>query len=104
MRRLADGARPPLKRSRGVPAAEPAEAGGEPEPEPEIEDAAPLDEAAEEEGGESGDAMRTYLRQMGGRALLTREGELALARRIEDGERRVLGAALSSPIALAELE
>ncbi len=50
------------------------------------------------------DAVRTYLRQIGGGTLLTREGELALAKRIEEGQRRVLGAALSSPLALEELE
>jgi RNA polymerase primary sigma factor len=60
--------------------------------------------ADDEEGFSSPDATRTYLRQMGGGQLLTREGELALARRIEDGEHRVLGAALASPVALEELE
>src|SRR6478672_4178985 len=49
------------------------------------------------------DAVRTYLRQMGGGSLLTREGELALAKRIEEGERRVLGAVLANPLAVDAL-
>jgi len=35
---------------------------------------------------DSHDPVRTYLRQMGAVALLTREGEVALAQRIERGE------------------
>ena len=63
-----------------------------------------VEEPAEEPSAPTQDALRTYLRQMGGSALLTREGELVLAKRIEEGERRVLGAALASPLAVLELE
>ncbi|MEE9219492.1 MAG: sigma-70 factor domain-containing protein, partial [Acidobacteriota bacterium] len=38
------------------------------------------------------DPVRAYLREMGAVPLLTREGEVALGRRIERGERRVLRA------------
>jgi RNA polymerase primary sigma factor len=38
------------------------------------------------------DPVRMYLREMGKVPLLTREGEVAIARRIEEGERRVLRA------------
>jgi RNA polymerase primary sigma factor len=50
------------------------------------------------------DGVRAYLREIGAGRLLTREGELQLAKQIEEGERRVLRAALASPIAIHELE
>jgi RNA polymerase primary sigma factor len=49
------------------------------------------------------DPVRMYLRKMGSVSLLTREGEVEIAKRIEEGERRVLQTVLSSPIAIAEL-
>lgn len=44
-----------------------------------------------------------YFRRMSSVQLLTREGEVELAMRIESGERAILGALLDSPIACAEL-
>jgi RNA polymerase primary sigma factor len=44
-----------------------------------------------------------YLGGVERRPLLTREGEVELARRVEDGERAVLDAVLASPIGLREL-
>ncbi len=44
------------------------------------------------------DAVRTYLRTMSGLALLTREGEVLLAKRIEEGENAVLRAVAASPL------
>jgi len=44
-----------------------------------------------------------YLRGMVSIALLTREGEVALARRIEDAEHRVLKAVLRAPVAVNEI-
>ena len=38
------------------------------------------------------DPVRMYLREMGKVPLLTREGEVEIARRIEDGERQVVAA------------
>lgn len=52
---------------------------------------------------ESNDSVRTYLREMGRVRLLTREGEVRLAQRIERGRRRVLRAASRSPLVLREL-
>src|SRR5262249_13754949 len=49
------------------------------------------------------DSMRLYLREIGRTPLLTREGEVLLARRIEGGTRRSQRAVTRSPIALAEL-
>jgi RNA polymerase primary sigma factor len=51
----------------------------------------------------SNDPVRMYLRKMGSVSLLTREGEVEIAKRIEDGELMVLGAILSSPIAVREI-
>jgi RNA polymerase primary sigma factor len=49
------------------------------------------------------DAVTTYFEQLARVALLTREGEVDLARRIEDGERRVLRAIVGSPVGAREL-
>ena len=51
----------------------------------------------------SNDPVRMYLRKMGSVALLTREGEVEIAKRIEEGENEVLTAILSSPIAVREI-
>jgi RNA polymerase primary sigma factor len=51
----------------------------------------------------SNDPVRMYLRKMGSVSLLTREGEVEIAKRIEDGELAVLGAILNSPIAVREI-
>ena len=44
-----------------------------------------------------------YLRKMGSVSLLTREGEVEIAKRIEDGEHTILGAILNSPVAVREI-
>ncbi len=49
------------------------------------------------------DAVTTYFEQLARVPLLTREGEVELARRIEDGERRVLRAIVGSPEGAREL-
>ena len=46
------------------------------------------------------DPVRMYLRKMGSVSLLTREGEVEIAKRIEEGELRVRGVVLGSPIAM----
>jgi RNA polymerase primary sigma factor len=50
------------------------------------------------------DPLPVYLREMGSVALLTRKTEVALARRIERGKRRVVNALARSGFALSELE
>jgi len=64
-------------------------------------------EEQEEEDVESGyktnDPVRMYLRKMGSVSLLTREGEVEIAKRIEEGKRRVLQVVLNSPIAVQEI-
>jgi len=49
------------------------------------------------------DAVTTYFEQLARVPLLTREGEVDLAKRIEDGERRALCAIVASPVAAREL-
>ena len=49
------------------------------------------------------DPIHLYLREMGSVPLLTREGEVAVARRIERGQLRVLKTISRSPIVLQEL-
>ncbi len=44
-----------------------------------------------------------YLREMGSVSLLTREGEVEIARRIEEGKREILEVVLNCPIAVREL-
>ena len=46
----------------------------------------------------SGDPIRMYLREMGGVELLSREGEIAIAKRIEAGKNIMLSALLPSPL------
>src|SRR5689334_12033883 len=43
----------------------------------------------------SNDPVRMYLRKMGSVSLLTREGEVEIAKRIEQGEHMILGAILA---------
>ncbi|MBM4384728.1 MAG: RNA polymerase sigma factor RpoD [Deltaproteobacteria bacterium] len=56
--------------------------------------------AAQADEGGSNDPVRIYLREMGQVSLLTREGEVALAQRIEAGEHRMLYAALGTPLGM----
>ena len=49
------------------------------------------------------DPVRMYLRKMGSVSLLTRDGEVEIAKRIEEGELEVLDAVLGTPICMAEI-
>ncbi|RMG20740.1 MAG: RNA polymerase sigma factor RpoD [Deltaproteobacteria bacterium] len=57
----------------------------------------------EEKYGRSSDPVRMYLRKMGSVSLLTREGEVEIAKRIEAGEKEVLNVVLGSTIAIREI-
>jgi RNA polymerase primary sigma factor len=71
------------------------------------------DDAGDEEGSEDGelaseegrvsDPVKMYLREMGLVSLLTREGEVEIAKRIEKGERVAINALLESSICVKEI-
>jgi RNA polymerase primary sigma factor len=83
------------------------EAAAEEEEEDEEVAATKKEEAEEEEDADgyskTNDPVRMYLRKMGSVSLLTREGEVEIAKRIEDGERRVLQVVLNSSVAIDEI-
>ena len=53
--------------------------------------------------GRTSDPVRMYLREMGSVSLLTREGEVEIAKRIEEGERDVASVILNTPITIREV-
>jgi len=72
------------------------------------------DEQAEEEAvaaissvdaefGRTTDPVRMYMREMGATELLTRQGEIALARRIEEGRNEMIRAISSCPTTIADI-
>ena len=61
------------------------------------------EEKAESEDVKGNDPVRLYLRKMGSVSLLTREGEVEIARRIEKGEREIVRAMLLSPLGTYEI-
>jgi len=76
------------------------------------EDGAPMDpadapaevEAEEVENvGRSDDPVRMYLREMGNVELLSREGEIEIAKRIEAGKETVIGALCECPLVMKEI-
>ena len=64
------------------------------------EDTLPLEEDA---GGRVTDPVKMYLREMGMVCLLTREGEVEIAKRIEQGEQEVIDAIIDTPIGVKEI-
>jgi RNA polymerase primary sigma factor len=60
-------------------------------------------ENGEHKDAQGRDPVRTYLREMSTTPLLTREGEVELGKRIEDGQRLVLRAILNSSVATRRL-
>ncbi|HSJ97807.1 MAG TPA: sigma-70 factor domain-containing protein, partial [Myxococcota bacterium] len=59
--------------------------------------------AAPDEDAPSNDPVRVYLREMGQVSLLTREGEVEIAQRIEAGSEAQMRAVVASPFGLAEV-
>src|SRR5581483_2348857 len=66
------------------------------------EGAEPAEEAAENIG-RSDDPVRMYLREMGNVELLSREGEIEIAKRIEAGRETVISALCESPLVMKEI-
>ena len=69
----------------------------------EEEDEKEAEDADNDVVGKTGDPVRMYLREMGTVSLLSREGEVEIAKKIENGENRVLDEVLSSPLALTHI-
>ncbi|MBT6305258.1 MAG: RNA polymerase sigma factor RpoD [Rhodospirillaceae bacterium] len=55
---------------------------------------------AEDDVGRTDDPVRMYLREMGGVELLSREGEIAIAKRIEAGRELMIGGIAESPLTI----
>jgi len=53
--------------------------------------------------GRTSDPVRMYLREMGSVSLLTRDGEVEIAKRIEEGKQEILDMVLSCPLAMREV-
>ncbi len=75
----------------------------DPNKEDDDEDEEDEDKKSSEEDAKGNDPVRLYLRKMGSVSLLTREGEVEIARRIEKGEREIVKAILLSPIGTDEI-
>ena len=67
------------------------------------EEAAAALAAVDSEFGRTTDPVRMYMREMGTVELLTREGEIQIAKRIEEGMSQVLSALASYPPTIGEL-
>jgi RNA polymerase primary sigma factor len=96
-RSAGDDEAPPSKAVAKTGDDEPAESGGGATP------STPPRSGTDDDYYKSNDPVRMYLRKMGSVALLTREGEVEIAKRIEEGENEVLSSILSSPIAVREI-
>jgi RNA polymerase primary sigma factor len=54
-------------------------------------------------GGHTDDPVRMYLREMGSIPLLTREGEVEIAKRIEEAQNQIIMAVIKNPLATKEV-
>ena len=59
--------------------------------------------SSDEEYGRTDDPVRMYLREMGSVELLSREGEIRIAKRIEAGREEMIGGICESPLTLAAI-
>ena len=64
------------------------------------EDAKPAGNLNDDEIGRTDDPVRMYLREMGNVELLSREGEIAIAKRIEAGREKMIGSLCESPLTM----
>jgi RNA polymerase primary sigma factor len=74
-----------------------------PEPTPLLEGESLLPEEDEDPLGKTNDPVKLYLREMGAVSLLTREGEVQIAKRIERGLKKVAQVVCHSPLAIREI-
>jgi RNA polymerase primary sigma factor len=90
-----DAKQPPPNRTRD----------SEPPPPPRVSEypSVPPSALDENEMSKSSDPVRMYLRKMGSVSLLTREGEVEIAKRIETGESTVFEVIINSRVGIAEI-
>jgi RNA polymerase primary sigma factor len=67
------------------------------------EEAAQALSTVDSEFGRTTDPVRMYMREMGSVELLTREGEIEIAKRIEDGQKHMIHAISSCPTTIADI-
>src|SRR6266850_4732642 len=83
---------------------EPAPAAKKPkEDEEEAEEGQTAGNIDDDDVGRTDDPVRMYLREMGSVELLSREGEIAIAKRIEAGREMMIGGICESPITIRSL-
>src|SRR5579862_6714016 len=70
---------------------------------PEAETESTAGNVDEEDLGRTDDPVRMYLREMGSVELLSREGEIAIAKRIEAGREMMIGGICESPMTIRAL-
>ncbi len=63
----------------------------------------PSGNISDEDVGRTDDPVRMYLREMGSVELLSREGEIAIAKRIEAGREKMIGGLCESPLTIHAL-
>ena len=62
-----------------------------------------LKKARGNDAARSSDPVRLYLGKMGSKSLLTREGEVEICKRIEEGENEILASVVTSPLAIQQI-
>jgi len=62
-----------------------------------------IEKSEKKQAGKTDDPVRLYLRDMGTVELLSREGEIAIAKRIESGRERMIGAICESPMTMRSI-
>ena len=67
-----------------------------------VEDESQQDE--KKQTGKTDDPVRLYIRDMGAVELLSREGEIAIAKRIEAGREKMIGAICESPMTIRSIK
>ncbi|HKY95924.1 MAG TPA: RNA polymerase sigma factor RpoD [Kiloniellales bacterium] len=67
------------------------------------ESPSPAGNISDEDVGRTDDPVRMYLREMGSVELLSREGEIAIAKRIEAGREKMIGGLCESPLTIHAL-
>ncbi|SDG40772.1 RNA polymerase sigma factor RpoD [Roseospirillum parvum] len=87
----------------GINVIENEEEAEEAQPEAEAESDDYTGNVSEDDVGRTDDPVRMYLREMGSVELLSREGEIAIAKRIEAGREMMIGGICESPLTIRAL-